>query len=328
MSDKLDFTAVDPLTTSRNLPFTPFVTEEKGYLGYVPAFADKAWEDSYYYDEGKEKKCLSSVSDIIRPYEKIFSGVESAYRREKGENSDRDTWNEFSKAFRRNMSAGIFADILSHFNVESDDGIKRARVILGWNEHVLTFYPAEKEERLGADISVVIRLYRTPTEIAYFSLLPVMRILGGTDSVEEALLRTEVSIEYREREIELRQTEIEKLSEELGTDTTRSGIRQKKNKIETAKKEILNSRLAISSLKCYRKQVRDYFIAGRREEPLTKRILRDIITSFDWTYDVPGFLTKSDMEDIYSYSSLVINERGDRAVYLSELRDISGFGKA
>ena len=328
MSDRLDFTAVDPLTTSHNLPFTPFVTEEKDYLGYVAKISDRAWEDSYYFAGEDRKEHLSYVSDMSRSYEKIFSGVEAQYRKDGRENSDRDTWNEFSKAFRGYMSSAIFADILTHFNVDYDDGISRSYVITDWNTHVLTFSPDEKDRRLDSDISVVIRLYRTPTEIAYFSLLPVMRILDGTDCVEEAYLRTAVSIEYHEKEIELKESRIESLSKELLHVKGKNVKETKRMQIETARKEIFNSRLAISALKCYRKQVRDYFVGGRGEEPLTKRILRDITTSFDWTYDVPGLLTKSDIGDIYSYSSLVINERGDRAVYLSELRDISEIGKA
>ncbi len=328
MSGKPDFTAVDYLTTEHNLPYTPFDIEEKDYLKYVAELSDRAWEDSYYFEEGKEKKCLSGVADMIHSYEKIFSGVEAAYRRQGGENSDSDTWRDFCRSFREGMSNCIRRDILTHFSIDPGDDVSCASVILSWNDHVLTFSPLEKEERLESDVSIAVRLCRTPSEIAYFSLLPVVKILGGTDSVEEALLRIEVSIGYYEREIEIRERKAESLYLELVSARGKNIKSTKRLQIEVTNKEIFNARLAITALKCCRKQVRDYFITGRRKVPLTKRILRDIITSFDWTYDVPGFLTRADIEAIYSYPGLVVNAAGDRAVYLSELRDISLLSEA
>ena len=313
-------------------PYKPFETEVREYLEYIGDCVDDAWEVSY----ASEWETLSgSFDELYIQYEKIYCGVHgSIFGPDEFTGEYTSTYLDFDYCFRQKISGHILLDVLATFGLEfengenSTNGKKTAIMSISWNDDVIPLRSTDRKESRRADITVVLRLYRSQKEILFLSLTPVMEILikngkngGGAD--EALALAAENRTKYLSAQRQLNE-EILCLLRELDSDALSDDERRKKVSLVEEKRNIVfQCSLGLEALSAFERQVRDYCGDGEIEGELSKRILRDILVPFDWSYEVAGYLTRNDIQKIYADKHLLIDRKGIRAVFVKDLRDVS-----
>ncbi len=313
-------------------PYKPFETEVREYLEYIGDSVDDAWEVSYASDW---ETLSGSFDELYIQYEKIYCGVHgSIFGPDEFTGEDTRTYLDFDYYFRQKISGHILLDVLATFGLKfengenSINGKETAIMSISWNDDILSLLSSDRKESRRADITVVLRLYRSQKEILLLSLTPIMEILtrngkngGGAD--EALALAAEYRTKYLSTQNRLGK-EILALLGILGSDDLSDEERREKVRLVEEKRNIVfQSSLALDALSAFERQVRDYCGDGEIEGELSKRILRDILVPFDWSYEVAGYLTRNDIQKIYADKHLLIDRKGIRAVFVKDLRDVS-----
>ncbi len=225
----------------------------------------------------------------------------------------------FRHKFSNFLASKALYKILSMQGIENTKGI--AVFIRLVESTFFSLSPDTKDDILQHDAIVIIRPKQPVDEILHFSLDAVLKIFerffksGTSDKSLLQLYAKSVTDEIIEENIVT-----EKALKILEMNTLPEYSRKSGTMIKNGKEKIEQKLLSLSFINKFLEETEDYLLCDP-DEPLSLRVLLDALSSVEWEFDSPGYLTRHDAEKIYSQDNLMTE--GEYRVHIDELRPIA-----